>query len=200
MEYLKEYFYNYILKPVSEIVYTQKIYKDFQKVCISKNFYEDSFTMFIEINYYKVMITDLCRLLEKPKHSNDRNFRGVIDEFKKKSSEIFNKRKNCKFVNLKNNFIEYRDISNFIKSDFDSIDHGNKLKELENLFEVFRLYRNKVNCHQTSEQIELPTKKQIDEAVSILNDLLFIYANLFGIHICSVIPNPIYRNPPLKEK
>lgn len=198
MEDLKKYFYDYILKPISCIVYTQRIYKDFQRTCLSLKFYEDSFTHFIDKIYYKTMITDLCRLLDKPKKKDDKTFQGFIELFKEKESEIIDERKKVKVVNLDSGDTENIDVSSAIKHDFDKVKHDEKIKELESSFELFRQYRNKVNCHQTSEVVSKPTNEQIDRTVSILEDLLQIYAKLFGIHLLSVIPNPVYKNPPFK--
>ncbi|MDY6068268.1 MAG: hypothetical protein SPI34_00890 [Opitutales bacterium] len=200
MKELKEYFENYILIPISELLNNQRIYKDFQKNCMSKNFISNSFTAFVDIIYYKTMITDLCRQLDKPKNDSDRTFRGFIERFKAKEHIILDKRKNQKVLNLKTGTIQSLDGYKNIKPDFDSIAHDEKIKELEKLFQIFRLYRNKVNCHLTSEEIEPPTIEQIDKAVSFLEELLYMYANLFGMHIVSIIPNPVYENPPFVNK
>lgn len=48
-EETKEYFYKYVFKPISGILYAQKIYKDFQASCISNKFYRDSFTDFVDV-------------------------------------------------------------------------------------------------------------------------------------------------------
>ena len=91
------------------------------------------------------------------------------------------------------------DISDKIKTDFDRIKHDENLKKIESLFQIFRKYRNKIVCHQTCSTVEAPCRKSIDKTISILEELLFMYSKLFGIHILATAPEPIYRNPPLHE-
>lgn len=75
-EETKEYFYKYVFKPISGILYAQKIYKDFQASCISNKFYRDSFTDFVDVLYYKTMITELCKQLDTP-NKNKQNFQAL---------------------------------------------------------------------------------------------------------------------------
>lgn len=197
---LRDYFYDYILTPVSVLIYNRTIYKDFQNACLSNGFYRDSFTDFVDTIYYKAMITDICKLLESPKQSDDRNFRGFIKLFRSKESEIFNVRSGINVVNLDTGNIECVDISSKVKHDFNRIRHDKILNELEQLFEIFRKYRNKTNCHQTSQKIEPPSRDDVDRAILILYELLHMYANLFGIYIISNLLKPEYKNSPMRGR
>lgn len=200
MKEIKDYFYNYLLKPISELVFNQRIYKDFQKACILKGLSRDNFTDFVDINYYKVTITDLCRLLDYPRREDDRNFMGFIKLFKEEEANIIKSRSNIPVFCLDSKTTKNVDISDKIESDFNKVEHDKKLKELEEKFKIFQEYRNKINCHQTSKNVESPSRENIDKTISLLEDLLLIYARLFGICIVSLIPNPIYKNALLSKK
>ncbi len=150
MEEVKNYFYNYLLRPISELVLNQRIYKDFQKNCILKGYKEDYFTDFVDINYYKATITDLCRLLDYPRREDDRNFVGFIKLFKEEEANIIKSRSNIPVFCLSSKSTKYVDISDKIEPDFNKVEHDRKIKELEEKFKIFQEYRNKVNCHQTS--------------------------------------------------
>ena len=209
-EETKEYFYKYVFKPISGILYAQKIYKDFQASCISNKFYRDSFTDFVDVLYYKTMITELCKQLDTPnknklkkdknnRKNDDRNFSGFIMLFKQKEPEIFSMRSSLSAICIPTQTVINIDISDKIKTDFDRIKHDENLKKIESLFQIFRKYRNKIVCHQTCSTVEAPCRKSIDRTISILEELLLMYSKLFGIHILATTPEPIYRNPPLHE-
>lgn len=199
MEELKKYFEKYILESIVTILLNQRIYKDFQKNCISKEYKVDCFTKFVDVNYYKAMITDLCRLLERGKQADDKNFRNFIELFKKKESIIIESRSKIPTISLDTGTIKEIDFSEDIQRLFDKVEHDKKISELDGKFQIFREYRNKVNCHQTSTEKKPPTMEDIDATISLLEDLLLIYAKLFGICLCTIIPKPIYRNPPLLD-
>lgn len=196
---LKEYFLHFILKPISNIIYNQKIYKDFQRTYVFNKLSRDSFVNFIDRIYYEVTITELCKQLDNSKYPDDRNFRGFIKLFILNETEVLDNRKKCKVLDLDTKTTENIDISNIIRPNFDRVKHDEKIKELEVIFENFRLYRNKVNCHLTSANIAPPSYESIDRAISILEELLRIYAKLFGFCIYDIVPEPIYLNSPLKN-
>lgn len=209
-EEAKEYFYQYVFKPISGILYAQKIYKDFQASCISNKFYRDSFTDFVDVLYYKTMVTELCKQLDTPNKNkqnkdknncknDDRNFSGFIMLLKQKEPEIFSMRSCLSIVNISTHTIINMDISDKIKTDFNRTKHDENLKKIESLFQIFRKYRNKIVCHQTYSAVEAPCRESIDKTISILEELLLMYSKLFGIHILLTTPNPVYRNPPLRE-
>lgn len=156
------------------------------------------------------MITELCKQLDTPnknklkkdknnRKNDDRNFSGFIMLFKQKEPEIFSMRSSLSAICIPTQTVINIDISDKIKTDFDRIKHDENLKKIESLFQIFRKYRNKIVCHQTSSTVEAPCRKSIDKTISILEELLLMYSKLFGIHILATAPEPIYRNSPLHE-
>ena len=146
-EETKEYFYQYVFKPISGILYAQKIYKDFQASCISNKFYRDSFTDFVDVLYYKTMVTELCKQLDTPNKNkqnkdknncknDDRNFSGFIMLFKQKEPEIFSMRSSLSAICIPTQIVINIDISDKIKTDFDRTKHDENLKKVPSFIVV----------------------------------------------------------------
>ena len=190
-----EEYLNFILNTLCELIINRQIYLDVHNALIAQKANQNRFISWMMNNYYKVLILNLCKLLEKKRKRdyNDKKQKTLKDFIlvcrnpeNWETLKSFRLAKRYEITSVDTGEVSYLDFSNLIKNAFDNADVEGDLQKIDDIHEKLKLFRDKKIAHLTDERdIEMLNFSELHDFIDIIEEIVKkYYSTFFARGIC----------------
>lgn len=183
----------FVSEILGELIWNRTVFLDFWGALKEQNCKRNFFTDWAFQNYYKIMILNLCKILEPRKYDIDKcTLRHFIICMKNTDTgnyqmlESAMREATIENHNTRTGECEIEDVSRLMMEGFKQIDFDNDLNVIVSMHEKLEKYRNKKLCHNQKFSIDeksLPSVNELHACIDVLEKKFKDYFHLFRMGI-----------------